>query len=54
MKFEKPFSSFLSHPNYKGIPTLKERWKLALHDPAYLIIMGGSIAFLIYYIIILS
>lgn len=48
-KFEKPFASFeLSH-EYAKKP-LKEKWRVALHDPAYLIIFGGSLIFLIYII----
>ena len=45
-KFEKPFSSFeMSHE--QAIKSTKERWKIALHDPAYLIIWGGLIIFII-------
>jgi len=45
-KFEKPFASFeLSH-HYVMKP-LKEKWRIALHDPAYLIIFGGMAVLLI-------
>jgi hypothetical protein len=39
IKFEKPFASFTLSPEHYHIP-LKERWRVALHDPAYLIIWG--------------
>ena len=40
------FSSFeMSHENI--LKSTKERWKIALHDPAYLIIWGGLIIFII-------
>lgn len=41
-KFEKPFSAFSSTEK-----TFKEQWRIALHDPAYLLIFGGFILFLI-------
>lgn len=41
-KFEKPFASFeLSHEH--AMKPLKEKWRIALHDPAYLIIFGSAI-----------
>ncbi len=46
MKFEKPFSSFNLSYNYLSKP-LEERWRIALHDPAYLIIFGGALIVLI-------
>ena len=50
-KFEKPFASFSLSNNYKQSPSLKERWKKALHDPMYLIVWGYIIVFIIYLII---
>jgi hypothetical protein len=50
-KFEKSFSSFeLSHEN--TLKSTKERWRTALHDPAYLIIFGGLTILAIVIIII--
>lgn len=45
-KFEKPFSSFQVSNKYTML-SLKDRWRIALHDPAYLIILGGIILFII-------
>jgi len=39
-KFEEPFASFSLSSKYKMTTSLKERWKIALHDPAYLICIG--------------
>lgn len=36
-KFEKPFSSFLISNKYRKLP-LKEKWIIALHDPAFITI----------------
>jgi ABC-type multidrug transport system permease subunit len=51
-KFVKPFSSFFLMDYNMSI---KERWRVALHDPAYLLCWVILIAFLIkvlsYYII---
>jgi hypothetical protein len=44
-KFEKPFSAFSSNEK-----TLKDHWKNALHDPAYLLLLGGLILFLIIFL----
>jgi hypothetical protein len=43
-KFTKPFSSFFIM-DY-NMP-LKERWNIALHDPAYLLCWVGILLFLI-------
>ena len=47
--FVKPGSSFKS----KNL-TLKEKWKIALRDPIYLIVWAISIMFYVYLIITLS
>lgn len=36
-KFEKPFSTFLISDKYRKLP-LKEKWKIVLHDPAFIAI----------------
>jgi len=36
MKWEKPFSGFKTNMSM----SLKEKWRIALHDPAYLIIIS--------------
>jgi len=49
-KFIKPFASFRMSNHYR-YSSLKDDWRMALHDPAYLIISSGLIAFFIYIII---
>ena len=49
-KFVKPFSSFSMSKEMYNI-SLKEHWRIALHDPAYLIIWGGILALFIYSLI---
>jgi hypothetical protein len=49
MKFVKPFSSFPLSSGYKG-GSVKELWRTALHDPAYLIMWGLIIILFIYLI----
>ena len=39
-KFGEPFSSFSLSSNYKATTTLKEKWRIALRDPAYLLCIG--------------
>ena len=55
-KFEKPFALFkMAKTKEYSNMSLKEHWRIALHDPAYLILWGGllilGITLLIYYII---
>jgi hypothetical protein len=40
-KFVKPFSSF----NFNTNITTKEKWYIALHDPAYLILSGSILIY---------
>lgn len=42
-EFEKPFASFFIN----GKMVLKEKWRISLHDPAYLILFGGALLCLI-------
>jgi hypothetical protein len=44
-KFEEPFAAFNVERN-KYLSN-KERWRIALHDPAYLFIVGLSTIYLI-------
>jgi hypothetical protein len=39
-KFEEPFSSFSLSSKYKMTTSIKERWRIALHDPVYLLCIG--------------
>jgi hypothetical protein len=50
-KFEKPFASFSMSYDYKK-KSLKEHWRVALHDPAYLLLWGGILALFIYCLIV--
>jgi preprotein translocase subunit Sec61beta len=49
-KFQKPFISLKFDDNYTN-KSLKERWKIALHDPAYLVLTCIAITSLIIAII---
>lgn len=51
-KFEKPFSSFEQSHEHRMKP-LKERWRMALHDPGFLILYGGMLIIMITWIICL-
>jgi hypothetical protein len=50
-KFEKPFASFEQSHKHAMLP-LKERWRIALHDPAYIFIFGGILLFTIGWVIL--
>ncbi len=46
MKFVKPFSSFRYCMNFNN--STKDMWKMALKDPAYLLIMAINISMIAY------
>ena len=46
-KFEKPFTSFEQSFQYSMIP-IKDQWRIAFHDPAYLIIFSGMLIITIF------